>query len=1654
MNIYNNEGQDFNDGQSIGSIDQINIVNSDGAIVHTMSNVVVPEGNAGHPFVISLPSVDDVFLVQLLGINPTAGGLGGIAWTEISISNMQLQAGEQFTNDAPEVYPFGETVVTWTVTDIYGNESNCTQTVTVIDSEAPTAICQSISITLDQEGNTSIIAEDVDFGSNDNCTGVSFELSQTTFTCEDLGENEVTLTVTDENGNASTCIAIVTVVDNTAPEALCQNYTVSLDENGIATIDVEDIDAGSNDECGIASMELNITEFNCENVGENTVSLTVIDNSGNESSCDATVTIEDNTAPTYSFCPEDQSVSGVAGACLANVTWMVPDVDDNCAALPPVFTAEGASIIVIGNQVISSFPSGTTEVTMWVSDVNGNEVSCTFNITVTDNEPPIIVNCPEDITVNNDEGECGANVVFGPVGASDNCPGVVLETTSGISIKGGYFDIGETEVVFTATDVNGLQTVCSFTVTVIDTEPAELVCPIDLLVSTDQGECHATVLDLGEGEIIENCEEGELTNDAPEIFEIGTTVVTWEFVDGGGNISSCSQNVTVEDKQAPTPDMESLADIVDECGANLDAPTATDNCDGAITATTDDPTEYTVAGTYVVTWTYTDSEGNISTQTQNVTIEDNTAPTALCMDATLILDDEGNAVLDPAMIDNGSFDECSEISLSVDQTAFDCGHVGTNEVTLIVSNEAGIESTCTAVVTVVDDTAPLAVCSDITIQLDSEGTATIDADQIGSLSSDACGITMSLSQTEFDCTMIGENSVTLTVTDTNGNSAECTSIVTITGDGAPTAVCQDIEITLNENGFFRITPSMIDGGSTGSCEMLMSIDQSDFDCDDLGDNSVTLTVTDSQGNSSTCKATVTVVDDTAPELFCADIVVTLDEDGFVEIPADFLQEFSGGDDPVPTSFDACGYTLSASQTVFDCSHLGENEVILTATDDSGNSSTCISTVTILDETAPVLGCQNISVELGPDGFASIDAEELEGVIVIFDSEGPPIEIDSYDACGYTLTASLTEFTCENLGENSVILTATDGSGNESTCEAIVTVLDVTAPEFYCADITVELGSDGLVEIDPSELEGFLFIEDELFESFDACGFTVSASQTSFDCSNIGENSVTVTATDASGNSTECVAIVTVTDEMPAEISCMDITIELDEFGQASIEPEALYMGSELGACGYTFTADQTDFTCEDLGENTVTITAMDDAGNTSSCTATVTVEDNLAPEVFCADLELELGTDGIIEISPESLEDFILVDGEIFVPASFDNCGYTLTASQTTFTCEDLGDNEVVLTATDGSGNMSTCVATVTVIDFTAPVVSCMKLIVVLDENGVASIDPSDFDDGSTDACEMTFTATQTEFDCNDIGNIPITVTVTDANGNSASCMTDVMVIGDPCEPIINEDDDPEGYCESMGLSTDDEWIHKVRYRDINNTSGDDGGYADYTNLSTDAGRGNSSRIYLKAGYSGAAVTEYWRVWIDFNQDGEFHPVTEKVAQRRGKNQVWRWVTIPDDALLGETTMRVSMKEGAWPSPCETFANGEVEDYTINIVDFADSFVEIENEDESMINTDVNTEEELDLDTEFDLTKVNEDLEVTLYPNPSYTETYLKIESPSSFNLEMSIYDHLGRLVVVKQPIDGELTMIDVSAFVPGKYFMKLSGSDGVIVKNFIVLSN
>ncbi len=141
----------------------------------------------------------------------------------------------------------------------------------------------------------------------------------------------------------------------------------------------------------------------------------------------------------------------------------------------------------------------------------------------------------------------------------------------------------------------------------------------------------------------------------------------------------------------------------------------------------------------------------------------------------------------------------------------------------------------------------------------------------------------------------------------------------------------------------------------------------------------------------------------------------------------------------------------------------------------------------------------------------------------------------------------------------------------------------------------------------------------------------------------------------------------------------------------------------------------------------------------------------------------------------------------------------------------------------------------------------------------------------------------------------------------------------------------PPSYCASNGNNSSFEYIDLVSLGGISNSSTSNGGYGDFTNQIANIGYGSNTVIF-SAGFSGSSYTEFWKVWIDFNQNGTFESSEEVVTgSSASSGNLSSNFTVPSSALSGPTRMRVSMKWDAAQTSCESFSYGEVEDYTVNI---------------------------------------------------------------------------------------------------------------------------
>ncbi|MBQ0736873.1 GEVED domain-containing protein [Mesonia mobilis] len=259
-----------------------------------------------------------------------------------------------------------------------------------------------------------------------------------------------------------------------------------------------------------------------------------------------------------------------------------------------------------------------------------------------------------------------------------------------------------------------------------------------------------------------------------------------------------------------------------------------------------------------------------------------------------------------------------------------------------------------------------------------------------------------------------------------------------------------------------------------------------------------------------------------------------------------------------------------------------------------------------------------------------------------------------------------------------------------------------------------------------------------------------------------------------------------------------------------------------------------------------------------------------------------------------------------------------------------------------------------------------------------------------------------------------------DAEGNISAASNTVSVTTSGA-PAVN-------YCASQGNNSSYEWIDLVALNGMSNATGDDGGYADYTNQVTSLPYG-SNTVNISAGFSGSSYTEYWKIWIDYNKNGMFESSELMVSGSSSSSATLSGTfTVPTSALAGTTRMRVSMKYNAAQTACESFSYGEVEDYTVNIGQSVNAIATTTQEGQELGNETIAS------------------FEAKLYPNP-VSGNILNVRMNDARETAYQIFDMMGKKV-----LQGNLSSstIQVNGLSSGVYLLKLNDGQKEIVKKFI----
>jgi len=248
-------------------------------------------------------------------------------------------------------------------------------------------------------------------------------------------------------------------------------------------------------------------------------------------------------------------------------------------------------------------------------------------------------------------------------------------------------------------------------------------------------------------------------------------------------------------------------------------------------------------------------------------------------------------------------------------------------------------------------------------------------------------------------------------------------------------------------------------------------------------------------------------------------------------------------------------------------------------------------------------------------------------------------------------------------------------------------------------------------------------------------------------------------------------------------------------------------------------------------------------------------------------------------------------------------------------------------------------------------------------------------------------------------------------------------------------------YCASKSSSTAYEYINNVRLGTINNTSGDNGGYADFTAQSTGLTGGSSNTISLTPGFHGYAYDEYWAVYIDYNHNGSLSDAGELVAEGHATVGINLSFTVPTSAMNGATRMRVIMQYYFYQTnPCSGYTYGETEDYTVNIS--GNSNVAANNGGTYKM------EEPIDGGKEAIVP-------MRLFPNPAQDNLNINFSSNENSTIKMNVYNLGGQRVLSNDfaAAEGTNTMsVNNTSLTPGIYILEIENAGNVQRQRFSIL--
>ena len=1274
----------------------------------------------------------------------------------------------------------GSYTVTVTTMDESGNATETTFTIDVEDTTKPTV--ESVADQT-QEVNTEITPITIESEDNSDQAvtnkvdglpdGVTFDEATNTIsgTPSEVGSYTVTVTTTDESGNATETTFTIDVEDTTKPTVKSVSDQTQEVNTEITPIKIEATDnSGQTVTNKVDGLPDGITFDEATNtisgtpseVGSYDITVTTTDESGNATETTFTINVEDTTKPTVEdIADQTQEVNTEIEPIKIEATDNGGQaVTNKVDGLPDGVTFDEAT------NTISGTPSevGSYDIIVTTTDENGNSETTTFTIDVEDTTKPTV----EDIADQTQE----INTEIEPIKieARDNSGQAVTNKVDGLpdgvtfdeatnTISGTPSEVGSYDITVTTTDESGNATETTFTIDVEDTTKPTVE---DITDQTQEVNTEITPIKIeardNSGQTVTNKVDGlpdgvtfdEATNTISGTpSEVGSYTVTVTTTDESSNATETTFTIDVEDTTKPT--VEDIADQTQEVNTEITPIKieATDNSGQAVTNKVDglpdgvtfDEATNTISGTpsevgsYDITVTTTDENGNSETTTFTIDVEDTTKPTVeditdqtqeintemtpIKIEAT---DNSGQAVTNKVegLPDGVTFDEATN---TISGTP---SEVGSYDITVTTTDENGNSETTTFTIDVEDTTKPtVESVADQTQEIntkiepikiearDNSGQAVtnkVDGLPDGVTFDEA---TNTISGTPSE---VGSYTVTVTTTDESGNATETTFTIDVEDTTKPTVEdianqtqevnteIEPIKIEATDNSGQAVT-NKVDGLPDGVTfdEATNTISGTPSE---VGSYDITVTTTDKNGNSETTTFTIDVEDTTKPTV---ESVADQTQEVNTEItPITIESEDNSGQtvtnkvDGLPdgVTFDEATNTISGTP-----SKVGSYDITVTTTDENGNSETTTFTIDVEDTTKPTVESvadqtQEVNTEINP---IKIEATDNSGQAVTNKVEGLPAGI-TFDEATNTISGTPSE-----VGSYTVTVTTTDENGNATETTFTIDVEDTTKPTVEdITDQTQEINTEiNPIKIETTDNSGQT-VTNKVEGLPDGVTFDEATNTISGTPSEVGSYTVTVTTTDENGNATETTFTIDVEDTTKPTVE--DITDQTQEIN-TEMTPIKIEATDNSGQAvtnkveglpdGVTFdeATNTISGTPSEVGKYLITITTIDKDGNTATTTLTINVIDTTTPEQPTINKVTENSTEVSGRGEPGTVVEVTFPDGNK-VEGKVDSDGnyHIQIPSETTLK----GGQPLQVIAIDKAGNKSEATTT-NVIDTTVP---------------------------------------------------------------------------------------------------------------------------------------------------------------------------------------------------------------------------------------------------------------------------------------------------------------------------------------------------------------